>query len=146
MFLITKNWKIHRWKRRFFPFKILFISSRYDYPFPRYRRSKRNVIFNVSPIVVSLARSNLLVALLPWPASGAAPVRWSATNNWVSAFLFFFLVSLLAMSSITHFQEKTTRSWCIRTSLTRLQYFIRCSLKFRISGTDWRIEMKQKAF
>ena len=37
-----------RWNRGIFVFKMLFDSSRYDFPFPRYRRVKRKVFFSIA--------------------------------------------------------------------------------------------------
>ena len=51
-----------RWKRRTFPFKTLFHSSRYDFRLPRYRRAKTRVIFNRLSISILVAYSDLSLA------------------------------------------------------------------------------------
>ena len=43
------------WKRETFPFKTLFVSSRYDFPFLRYHRLKWSLIFG-GLLTLSLAR------------------------------------------------------------------------------------------
>ena len=81
LFIISRK-NVHRKKRRTFPFKILFVSSRYDFRFLRYRRVKTEVIFGrFLSLSLSHAALSLSRRVRRWPTAHRVTWGWSVTDR-----------------------------------------------------------------
>ena len=72
-----------RWKRGTLPFETLFGPSRYDFRLPRYRRAKKEVIFNrlLSPSLSLIRTSRSRLASLTYLNLQTSDGRDSWKNN-----------------------------------------------------------------
>lgn len=137
---------------------MLFVPSRYDFPFPRYRPLNPNVIFAVSLSLSSSRDSPLSLIPEHWPISRLALVRWSVTDAESAVFFYYPILLLLrrvrmpwGKNGSRYFREfrlPFTPSRAFRTARFQRLYLrnaswyrdeTKCVLKSIISSIHWGV-------